>query len=139
MIVTKYAIGNDLDWLLEEDEVTQEWAKRCTRYKEYIIALENGSPVGFLRYSLFWSKFPYMDMIRVLPKDQKQGVGTALFDFWEQEMRQQNHKLLMTSSEKDEPEPQAWHIRNGFVKSGELTFGQQQTVPEIFFVKDLSE
>ena len=139
MIKTKYANGDDLGWLLNEDIITEEWAKRCIRYKEYVIAIENESRVGFLRYSLFWGKFPYMDMIWVLPGYQRQGVGTALFDFWEQEMKQQDHKLLMTSSEKNEPEPQTWHIRNGFVQSGELTFGQQQAVPEIFFIKDLSE
>ncbi|MDJ0841652.1 MAG: GNAT family N-acetyltransferase [Acidobacteriota bacterium] len=139
MINTKYATENDLDWLLNKDDVTQEWAERCIENKEYIIASENESRAGFLRYSLFWGKFPYMDMIRVLPEYQKQGVGTALFNLWEQEMRQRNHKLLMTSAEKNELEPQTWHVRNGFTKSGELTFSRHQTVPEIFFVKDLSE
>ena len=58
MIKTKYANGNDLDWFLQEDIITKEWAKRCIKYKEYVIALENESRVGFLRYSLSWGKFP---------------------------------------------------------------------------------
>lgn len=62
-----------------------------------------------------------------------------MFSFWEREMRRENYKVLMTSSQENEPEPQAWHRRNGFAESGQLTFGQQQTVPEIFFVKDLQE
>ncbi len=139
MIYTKYATENDLDWLLDNDDVSKEWAARSVRHREYVIASENDNRVGFLRFSLFWGKFPYMDMIRILPDYQKQGVGTALFNFWQQEMNRQSHKLLLTSSEKDESQPQAWHIRNGFVKGGELTFGQQQTTAEVFFVKDLSE
>ncbi len=139
MIEAKHATESDLDWLLQEDEVTQAWAERCIKYNEYIVAFKNGTPIGFLRYSLFWSSIPYMDMIRVLPKYQKQGVGSTLFDFWQQKMRQKNHKLLMTSSESDEPDPQAWHIRNGFTKSGELTFGQLQIASETFFVKELAE
>jgi hypothetical protein len=36
-----------------------------------------------------------------------------------------------------EPEPQAWHRRNGFVEAGALTFGKLEPTPEVFFVKDL--
>jgi len=43
----------------------------------------------------------------------------------------------MTSAMEDEPKPQKWHERNGFKKSGELTFGKVQNTKEIFFIKDL--
>lgn len=139
MIETRYADENDLEWLLGKDDVTREWGTRCVRHREYIIAHADGNRVGFLRYSLFWGKVPYMDMIRVLAEHRNQGTGTALFKFWEMEMRRVNRKLLMTSSQENEPEPQAWHVRNGFFKSGRMTFGRLQTIPEVFFVKELQE
>lgn len=52
-------------------------------------------------------------------------------------MREAGASLVMTSSMADEPEPQAWHRRNGFVESGSLTFGRLQPTPEVFFVKPL--
>ncbi|MDB6078215.1 MAG: GCN5-related N-acetyltransferase protein [Akkermansiaceae bacterium] len=133
----RIANQDDLDWLVMEDDVTTDWASRCIRQNEYILATGDGNPLGFLRFSLFWGRFPYMDMIRVRPASRKNGFGTAMLKRWEEETRRQGHQLLMTSSQEDEPEPQAWHTRNGFSRSGQLTFGKQQAVPEIFFVKDL--
>ena len=78
-----------------------------------------------------------MDMIHVLQDQRCSGIGTALFNFWEDEMRRRGAKVLMTSSTHYEDEPQAWHTRNGFEPSGELTFGQHEPVAERFFIKNL--
>ncbi|MEM9674865.1 MAG: GNAT family N-acetyltransferase [Bacteroidota bacterium] len=136
-IEVRYAIDADLGWLLENDNISKNFAERYIHHNEYIIALKTEIPVGFLRYSLFWSKVPYMDMIKVSQEYQKLGVGSAMLAFWETQMRSQNYKVLMTSSEKYEREPQVWHIRNGFEESGELTLGNYQKTAEVFFVKNL--
>ena len=52
-------------------------------------------------------------------------------------MRSTGATVLMTSSMSDEAEPQVWHERNGFERSGTLTFGNYQLTPEVFFVKTL--
>lgn len=138
LIETRYANNDDFEWLVQKDNhVSGEWVKRCISHNEYIVAIENGQKLGFLRFSLFWGDIPYMDMIRVKESHQRKGVGTSLFNFWEQEMRAKDAKILMTSSVLHETDPQTWHKRNGFKKSGQLTFGRHEPVPEVFFVKDL--
>lgn len=137
MITIEYADDTHLNWLIENDDADPDWTKRCIDHQEYIIAQTDTAPIGFLRYSLFWGKIPYMDMIRVAPDHQRTGIGRGMLNFWDHEMRKMGFEILMTSSEKDEQEPQDWHKQNGFVESGALTFGHLQTTPEIFFVKAL--
>ena len=94
--------------------------------------------VGFLRFSRFWGRVPYMEMIRVLPGHRRSGVGTALFLAWEEAMRGERARLLMTSSECDESRPQDWHRRNGFTETGAIELPGLQSVPEVFFIKPIA-
>jgi GNAT superfamily N-acetyltransferase len=128
----------DLDWLIDHDHhVSPDWLRRCVAAEEILVASLDGDLVGFLRFAWFWRAIPYMELIHVLDAHRRSGVGSALVGLWEARVRAQGAVLLMTSSMSDEPEPQAWHRRNGFVESGALTFGRLEPTPEVFFVKDL--
>ena len=132
------AAAVDRDWLAAEDaHIPADWVARCIEAGEYLIARVGGTRAGFLRYAWFWRTIPYMELIRVAETSRRRGIGTALFRRWEGDMRAGGARLLTTSSMSDEPEPQAWHRRNGFVASGSLTFGHLQETPEVFFVKTL--
>jgi ribosomal protein S18 acetylase RimI-like enzyme len=75
----------DIDWLVREDASSGEaWVSRCVALGEYLLAWQAGEIVGFLRFSRFWGRVPYMEMIRVLPEHRRSGVGTALFLAWEE-------------------------------------------------------
>jgi GNAT superfamily N-acetyltransferase len=132
------AAPRDTTWLLEVDHhVDAAWVQRCIRSGEYLIAEAGDAPCGFMRFSWFWGTVPFMDLIWVAPAHRRAGAGTLLFQAWEKAMRGRGAEVLMTSSMSDELEPQEWHRRNGFVASGQLTFGQAQAMPEVFFVKNL--
>jgi GNAT superfamily N-acetyltransferase len=134
----RLGIESDLTWLSAVDShVPSAWIQRCINHDEYLIAEVADAPVGFIRFSRFWGTIPFMDLIWVAPDHRSKGVGTRLVEKWEATMRRQGAKVLMTSSMVDEPEPQAWHQRNGFQPSGALTFGSAQATPEVFFVKSL--
>ena len=137
-MIIRRAHSEDLSWLLEHDDASEDWIGRCIAFGEYFVAEQNGELVGFLRFSRFWGKIPYMDMIRVLPSYRREGVGTALFHAWEGAMIEEGAQHLMTSSEWAEAEPQAWHRRNGFKAVGSIDLRIVQPSPEIFFVKDIS-
>lgn len=137
-MIVRRGCSEDLPWLTAHDDVRDDWIKRCIHYGEYFVAEQNGELIGFLRFSRFWGKIPYMDMIRVLPSYRRKGVGTALFHAWERAMIEEGARHLMTSSEWAEAEPQAWHRRNGFKAAGSIDLRIVQPSPEIFFVKDIS-
>lgn len=137
-IKVRYANKGDFNWLVENDkDISREWIKRCLDFKEYIVAVSEGTLSGFLRYSMFWGKIPYMNLIKVLESYRHKGIGTAMFRFWESDMKAQGAKILMTSAMENEPEPQSWHKRNGFLESGKINFDPLETIPEIFFIKNL--
>ncbi|ANL67472.1 GCN5-related N-acetyltransferase protein [Rhizobium phaseoli] len=133
------ASQGDIDWLVREDaNVGQPWVSRCVALGEYLVAKEAGEIVGFLRFSRFWGRVPYMEMIRIQPAYLRSGVGTALFLAWEAAMRAEGARLLMTSSECDESRPQDWHRRNGFTETGAIDLPGLQSVPEVFFIKHIA-
>lgn len=141
-ITVRYAQQSDFDWLCEQDSqhVDRGWIERCIKDSEYIIAEIKNTPgdlKGYIRFSLFWGKIPYMNMIRVVEGNQLQGVGSALMRFWENQMRERGYTTLMTSYERDEMAAQTWHWRNGYREAGKLDLGLAQTVPEVFFIKEL--
>ncbi len=137
-MIVRRGRSEDLPWLIEHDDASEDWIKRCIEFEEYFVAERDGELVGFLRFSRFWGKIPYMDMIRVLPSLQRSGAGTALFLAWEKAMAEEGAQHLMTSSEWAEAEPQAWHRRNGFKAAGSIDLRILQSSPEIFFLKDIS-
>ncbi|NNU69046.1 GNAT family N-acetyltransferase [Rhizobium indicum] len=129
----------DIDWLAREDaSAGAAWVSRCVALGEYLVTREADEIVGFLRFSRFWGRVPYMEMIRVLPGHRRSGVGTALFLAWEDAMRGDGARLLMTSSECDESRPQDWHRRNGFSETGAIELPDLQSVPEVFFIKRIA-
>ncbi|MBY5318127.1 GNAT family N-acetyltransferase [Rhizobium leguminosarum] len=139
MVEVARARQADIDWLVRADASAGEaWVSRCVALGEYLVAREAGEIVGFLRFSRFWGRVPYMEMIRVLPGHRRSGVGTALFLAWEDAMRDDGARLLMTSSECDESRPQDWHRRNGFSETGAIELPGLQSVPEVFFIKQIA-
>ncbi|MBX4927229.1 GNAT family N-acetyltransferase [Rhizobium binae] len=139
MVEVASASQADIDWLVREDaNLAQAWVSRCVALGEYFVAREAGEIVGFLRFSRFWGRVPYMEMIRIQSAYRRSGVGTALFVAWEEAMRGEGARLLMTSCECDESRPQDWHHRNGFTETGAIELPGLQSVPEVFFIKHLA-
>lgn len=99
--------------------------------------------IGFLRWSCFWGKIPYMDMIFVAPDSRGAGAGRMLYRNWEQAMIEREASVLMTSCERDEPAPKEagplqWHLKNGFEVVGEVRFPGIQESKELFLAKRLA-
>jgi ribosomal protein S18 acetylase RimI-like enzyme len=77
-------------------------------------------------------------MIRVAPESQRRGVGRALLAFVANSLCAEGHDALLSSSQKNEPDPQTWHRRMGFVECGLLTGINEGGVDEVFFRKLLT-
>ncbi|WOE76529.1 GNAT family N-acetyltransferase [Alterisphingorhabdus coralli] len=126
------------DWLIAHDNtVDQAWVERCIALGEYLIAEREHQPVGFLRWSRFWGKIPYMDMIRVEPSQQRCGIGMLLLGELQNIAVLHGAEIVMTSCETGEQEPLAWHLRQGFARTGEVNFPTVQDASEVFLVKRL--
>lgn len=132
----RLARPDDLAWCLSFDLITDEAVvKWKIEHEELFLALAQNGPIGLLRLEYLWSKFPYIGMIRLVPEWRRQGMGTRLLAFTEAFLRKRGHEVLYSSSQADEPEPQAWHRAVGFEECGVISGINPGGIGEIFFRK----
>ena len=144
-VVIRFARVDDLDFAYQDGYIPAEILKSKIEaqvalnpdcIEDVVIAEWNGKRVGYVRLEYLWSIVPYIALIQVLPEYRWQGVGKALLRFIETFLREVGHEALYSSSQADEPEPQAWHRHVGFVECGFIV-GINEGVGEVFFRKSL--
>ena len=135
-VEVRYVMESDADWLAERDkQITREVLDAKAGRGECIVATIDGVRIGFLRFSFMWSKVPFVDLIFVEPEYRNRGAGRAMVDLLQAKARADGRSMIMSSSQSDEPEPQAWHRRVGFRDAGTVDMRPFQDVPEIIFVR----
>lgn len=133
-----FATSKDIDYLASNDHLSKDRVEEKIKRKEYIVAKQGNTYLGFLRFSLFWSEIPYIDVIGVEDEHQRKGIGKSMVKLLEAYALQNGQKVIMSSSQQDEPEPQKWHKKIGFEEAGIVNdFFPIQDVPEIIFIKRL--
>ena len=144
-IAIRFARLDDLDFAYQDGYIPTEVLKRKIEgqlalnpdcIEDVVIAEWNGKRVGYVRLEYLWSIVPYIALIRVLPEYRRQGVGKALLRFIETFLHDTGHDALYSSSQADEPEPQAWHRHVGFEECGFIA-DINEGVGEVFFRKSL--
>ncbi len=142
-LVIAFASEEDEAWLVRNDSnryISPRLVAEKIKRKEYLVARVGNEIVGYVRLSYFWSFVPCIDIIAVEEPYRRKGIGRALLGFLEEHARKSGNKIIMSSSQADEPEPQAWHRAVGFKDAGAIVALQPiQDVPEIVFVKDVKE
>ncbi len=135
-IQTRLATLDDLNFVSQDDSLPEMVVQRKILEAEVFVALIEDQRVGYLYLEHLWSRIPFIALIRVLPAYRRQGVGKALLDLIGITLRQRGHTLLYSSSQLNEPEPQAWHRHVGFEECG-IIAGMNDGVGEVFFRKQL--
>ena len=138
-VIVRFAGPEDLEWSVVEDgHVTERIIRHKIINDEIIIAELDGQPIGYLRLEFLWSTIPYIGVIFVIESYRNEGIGQKILAFLEDHLRSIGHDVLYSSSQTNEPEPQAWHRSVGFVESG-IIFGiNEGGIGEVFFRKSLT-
>ena len=114
-----------------------EFSKKVREKMGYVISM-NGSPIGILRYNLFWDNTPFCNMIYIIEGQRERGFGKKLTEYWEKDMKAQGYGFLLTSSRSDE-RAQFFYRRLGYKDCGGFLIdaaGYEQPM-ELFFIKAL--
>ena len=127
---------HDLETLSPQVPIPPEVVRSKIEAEEFLAAERNGEMIGFIQLEYLWSKVPFIALIRVVPECRRQGVGKGLLSVLEERLSSLGHKMLYSSSQADEPEPQQWHRRVGFAECGFIA-GINDGTGEIFFSKKL--
>lgn len=136
-IAVRYVEESDREfWHTLDGHIAEaEFLKKVRDRMGYII-LENDTPVGLLRYNLFWDNIPFCTMLYINRKYQKKGYGRRLMEFWEQDMKTAGHGMVLVSTQVDE-DAQHFYRKTGYKDCGSLVMdiaGYEQPM-EMFLAK----
>lgn len=101
----------------------------------YLLQDESEAIIGWMRYGYFWDNTPFMNMIWIEIPYRNKGLGKQVVDFWENEMKEQGFKLVMTSTQADEGS-QHFYRKLGYKDAGCLLLDTQPL--EILLTKKLN-
>ena len=136
-IAVRAAEGRDLAFVSQDGHVEPTVAERKIGQNEVFVAELDGVSAGYVRIEYLWSIQPYLSLIHVLEPHRRRGVGRALLAHVENVPRDAGQSSLFSSSQVDEPEPQAWHRHMGFSECGIINGLNEGGVGEVFFRKSL--
>lgn len=135
----RYAQMTDHDfWFSLDRHLSETEFENKVNVKRAYVLTEDNTPVGILRYNLFWDNTPFCTLLYVSPSHQQTGRGRALMDFWESDMRTQGYDMVMTSTQVDES-AQHFYRKLGYRDCGGLIMdipGHEQPM-ELILVKAL--
>jgi len=124
MLIT-VAVRDDLAALSELDKhVSRQTLITKIDAGQIFIVREDEKIVGWLRFGFFWDEYPFMNLLFVLSEFRGVGFGKALVTHWENKMKEQGCKLVMTSTLSDENAQHFYRKLNyqdvgGFILPGE--------------------
>lgn len=125
-------------WFRLDRHLPESVFERKVRDKSGYVLLENQTPVGLLRYNLFWDRIPFCTMLFIDCQCRKKGYGTKLMQDWEKDMKAQGYGMLLTSTQVDE-DAQHFYRKLGYRDCGGFVIdipGYEQPM-EMFLVKGL--
>ena len=108
------------------------------RDKRGYVLLEGDIPIGLLRYNLFWDNTPFCTMLFVDRNYQGKGYGKKLMEYWEDDMKSQGYKILLTSTQVDE-NAQHFYRKLGYKDCGGfvLDLPEDSQPMELFLIKSI--
>lgn len=94
---------DDLLTLKQHDRhISPQELEHSVRLGRVYVAEEQGAFAGWLRYSLFWDNTPFMNLLYILDGHRGKGLGRALVEYWEIQMKRAAYGTLMTSTQSNE-------------------------------------
>ena len=114
----RYIENKDYLWLKEHDNhISEEVLNKKIENNEILVIEKYGKIIGWLRYNLFWDNIPFMNMIYFLEEYRKIGLGKLLVNFWENEMKNNGYKNVLTSTQSNE-DAQHFFRKLGYTEIG---------------------
>ncbi len=112
-----------------------EFENKVRDKRGYVLLLDD-TPIGLLRYNLFWDNTPFCTMLFIDCNYQHKGYGKKLMDFWEQDMKSKGYGMILTSTQVDESS-QHFYRKLGYKDCGGfvIDIAEYAQPMEMFLVK----
>jgi len=134
-IKIRLAAAADIAIIYGHDKhISVDAIKEKIKSGEIFVVYDDAIFAGWLRYNLFWDSIPFMNMLFLLPEYRGRGIGKRLVEFWENSMKEQGHKKVLTSTPQNE-NAQYFYAALGYAVTGGFTLSGDPY--EIIFEKSL--
>jgi len=102
--IIRLATDGDLPFLSEHDRhiSLSELDSAIRLGRVLLLESAQGTPIGWLRWNLFWDNTPFMNLLYLLEDYRLKGYGRMLVSHWEALMREQGYTAVMTSTQANE-------------------------------------
>ena len=139
MLTIRYVKAEDKEfwYSLDRHLPEREFEDKARSKRGYVLLLDD-TPVGLLRYNLFWDNTPFCTLLYVDDEHQGQGYGRKLMEHWEADMKAQGYGMLLTSTQVDET-AQHFYRKLGYKDCGGFVIdipGYEQPM-ELFMIKGM--
>lgn len=139
MVEIRYLQQADKEfWYSLDKHLSEVEFENKVRDERGYVLLEEGNPVGLLRYNLFWDNTPFGTLLFVDWNYQKKGYGRMLMQHWEEDMKRKGYGMVMTSTQVDE-DAQHFYRKLGYKDCGGFVVdvpGYEQPM-EMFLIKGI--
>ncbi len=105
--------------LAAERLIPEEKLLAALEQQRILVAVQEEALMGWLRFGWFWDSLPFMNLLFILPRYRRQGVGKKLVACWEAQMKILGHRQVLTSTQADE-EAQHFYRNLGYHDAGTL-------------------
>lgn len=136
-MTVRLATAADLPIVTSHNYIPVERIRSMLAAQQVVIAEDQGKALGYACFDYFGAIHPFLALIWVFPEHRRQGAGRAILDFLANYLRRHGYDVLYSSSQADEPEPQAWHRHLGFVECGFIAGFNPDGIGEVLFRKSL--
>jgi ribosomal protein S18 acetylase RimI-like enzyme len=139
MFEIRYVSPNDKAfWFSLDNHMGESEFNLKVRDRRGYVIINESKPIGIMRYNLFWDNMPFLTLIYLEESCRGRGFGRQAISFWENDMRGQGYKMVITSTQVD-GQAQHFYRKLGYVDKGCLLldntpFDQPQ---ELFMLKVL--
>ncbi|MCC8023598.1 MAG: GNAT family N-acetyltransferase [Clostridiales bacterium] len=135
MFTRTYAADSDMPvWLQYDRHISKQELRSKMQIKRCYLLKEDETPIGVMRYNLFWDNIPFLNLIYLDASCRGKGYGTLAMEQWEREMQTLGFSRVMTSTQSDET-AQFFYRKLGYQDAGYLVFGAEPA--ELIFMKQL--
>jgi predicted GNAT superfamily acetyltransferase len=132
-VFVRLAEPSDIGFVGQDGYISQEIVLRKIQQGEIFLLLVEGQNAGYLRIEFLWSLVPYISLIMIQETHRKKGYSRVLLGYVKDHLRAKGYSVLYSSSQLDEPQPQAWHRHMGFKECGVLNGINEGGIGEVFF------
>ena len=137
MISIRYLEREDKEfWYSLDSHLSEEEFEKKVRDKMGYVLLKDGKPAGILRYNLFWNNTPFCTLLFIVCNEQGKGLGKALMQHWEEDMKAKGYGMIFVSTQVDEA-AQHFYRKIGYKDCGGIVIDIEnyEQPMEMFMIK----